>query len=122
MTNHLPRAAFMRALPITRWVARTERDEAYYFWQHEKLGWWVWSDALAKPGQSQRWRPIVPPLVLAVSEGEPLTLTFVDWPATGLAEHDWWHEVGPVARLACNVTRGWPSSDPPVAALLEAAA
>ena len=116
-----PRGAFIRALPITRWVAKTARGEAFHLWQHEKLGWWVWSDALVKPGEPQRWRPIVAPLVMAVSEGEALTLTFTDWPTTGLAEHDWWFEVGPVVRLGCNPRKGWPG-DPPVAALMGAAA
>ncbi len=29
------RSALLRALPTTRWIARRERGEAYYFWQHE---------------------------------------------------------------------------------------
>lgn len=114
--THRPRAELLRAIPIMRWVARTEAGETYFLWQHERLGWWAWSDALAKPGALVRWRPIVAPLMLAISEGESLTLTFTDWPTTELERHDWWHEVGKIARLGCNVRRGWPG-DPPVAAL-----
>lgn len=104
--------------PITRWVVRNERAATFYLWQHEKLGWWVISNALAQPGVPLRWRPIVAPLMLMVSEGERLTLTFVDWPASELHHHDWWYDAGQIVRLRMNPSKGWPG-DPPVAALLE---
>ena len=103
--------------PITRWVVKNERAETFFLWQHEKLGWWVMSGALVDPGESLRWRPIVAPLILAVSDGESLTLTFVDWPASHLEDHDWWHDAGPIVRLRVNPRTGWPG-DPPVAQLI----
>lgn len=103
-------------LPVTRWIAVAQRGVPYCFWQHERLGWWAWSPAFAQDGRDPRWRPIVAPLMLVVDR-EGLTLTFTDWPATHLEQHDWFHDVGPIARLRVNPRRGWPG-DPPVARLL----
>lgn len=114
-----PVEVVLRRFPVTRWTAWAATGAIYHLWTHEKLGWWVRSDALIGPMGMPTWRPIVAPLVLPVADGEPLTLTFSDWPPRPAdhATHPFWHEAGPIVRLVANVQKGWPG-DPPIGTLL----
>lgn len=115
----------LRRHPIIRWTAWAANGLVYRLWQHEKLGWWVRTDRAYGNLGIANWRPVVTPMLLAIADGEPLTLTFCDWPTsphglahlTDLWEHEFWYDAGPIKKLVGNVRVGWPE-DPPVAQLM----